>query len=89
MQAVARNCRNQSLRWQGKRRKRLKPRGKSTEAEHWGGPRSLALPPLRLIITTTPVRCSGAITIKVLVPHSLPPWLIVPGETSSTAQPSP
>ena len=38
MQAVARNCRNQSLRWQGKRRKRLKPRGKSTEAEHWGGP---------------------------------------------------
>jgi hypothetical protein len=38
MQAVARNCRNQSLRWQGKRRKRPKPRGKSTEAEHWGGP---------------------------------------------------
>jgi hypothetical protein len=38
MQAVARNCRNQSLRWQGKRRKRRKPRGKSTEAEHWDGP---------------------------------------------------
>jgi len=38
MQAVARNCRKQSLRWQGKRRKRPKPRGKSTEAEHWGGP---------------------------------------------------
>ena len=37
MQAIARNCRNQSLRFREKH-KRPKPRGESTEAEHWGGP---------------------------------------------------
>jgi len=26
------------LRWQGRKHKRRKPRGESTEAEHWGGP---------------------------------------------------
>ena len=37
MQAIARNCRNQSPMLREKP-KRLKPRGESTEAEHWGGP---------------------------------------------------
>src|SRR5438876_139462 len=38
MQAVARNCRNQSLRCEGRKPKWPKPRGESTEAEHWDGP---------------------------------------------------
>src|ERR1700693_1165249 len=38
MQAVARNCRNQSLRCEGRKPKWPKPRGESTDAEHWGGP---------------------------------------------------
>jgi hypothetical protein len=37
MQAIARNCRNQSPMLREKP-KRPKPRGKSTKAEHWGGP---------------------------------------------------
>jgi hypothetical protein len=37
MQAIARNCRNQSPMLREKP-KRPKPRGESTEAEHWGGP---------------------------------------------------
>jgi hypothetical protein len=37
MQAIARNCRNQSPMLREKP-KRLKPRGESSEAEHWGGP---------------------------------------------------
>ena len=38
MQAIARNCRNQSLRCEGRKPKWPKPRGESTEAEHWDGP---------------------------------------------------
>src|SRR3954471_10515548 len=38
MQAMARNCRNQSLRLTREKCERLKPRGESTNAEHWGGP---------------------------------------------------
>jgi len=37
MQAIARNCRNQSPMLREKP-KRPKPRGESTEAEHWDGP---------------------------------------------------
>src|SRR5215471_6472563 len=37
MQAIARNCRNQSP-MRREKRKRPKPRGESTNAEHWGGP---------------------------------------------------
>jgi hypothetical protein len=37
MQAIARNCRNQSPMLREKP-KRLNPRGESTEAEHWDGP---------------------------------------------------
>jgi len=37
MQAIARNCRNQSPMLREKS-KQPKLRGKSTEAEHWGGP---------------------------------------------------
>ena len=37
MQAIAWNCRNQSPMLREKP-KRPKPRGESTEAEHWGGP---------------------------------------------------
>src|SRR6516164_5480400 len=38
MQAVARNCRNQSPRCSREKLKRSKPRGESTEAGHWDGP---------------------------------------------------
>jgi hypothetical protein len=38
MQAFARNCRNQSLRCQGRSSSGEQPQGESPDAEHWGGP---------------------------------------------------
>ena len=38
MQGFARNCRNQSLRCQGRSSSGEQPQGESPDAEHWGGP---------------------------------------------------
>ena len=38
MLAMARNCRNQKALMLREKLKRPKPQGKSTDAEHWGGP---------------------------------------------------
>ena len=38
MLAMARNCRNQKAPMLREKLKRPKPQGKSTDAEHWGGP---------------------------------------------------
>jgi hypothetical protein len=38
MQAIARNCRNQSLRCEGRSASGQNREGESTDAEHWGGP---------------------------------------------------
>src|SRR6516225_2529816 len=58
MQAIARNCRNQSPMLREKP-KRLKPRGESTEAEHWGGPARKSEEGPVMVATRTSPRGSG------------------------------
>jgi hypothetical protein len=59
MQAVARNCRNQSLRCEGRKPKWPKPRGESTEAEHWDGPTRMSDEGPVMVATRTSPRGSG------------------------------
>ena len=58
MQAIVRNCRNQSPMVREKP-KRLNPRGESTDAEHWGGPTRTSSEGPVMVATRTSSRGSG------------------------------